>query len=182
MCHGCWLRLRCEFGSDLQQSRADFNVRSLIEWNSGNGAAITLLVRALKGDRCARAWQELAAEFAWRQPALTRLERRKLVFCTPASPQACDHAWLFARALSEIYSVPWLRMFSAFGAQKQKARLSRGERFHRTFFVNPIVDRYPDAHWVLVDDVITSGATAQAAYLALRRPKTFAVWTLANRP
>jgi predicted amidophosphoribosyltransferase len=35
---------------------------------------------------------------------------------------------------------------------------------------------------VFVDDVITSGATAMAAYMALEDPSRFEVWTLANRP
>jgi predicted amidophosphoribosyltransferase len=35
---------------------------------------------------------------------------------------------------------------------------------------------------VLVDDVMTSGATALAAYMALGDPQLFEVWTIANRP
>lgn len=69
-------------------------------------------------------------------------------------------------------------LLDALTPQKRK---SAKDRFRRQFKLKPGI-RVKGARIVFVDDLITSGATALAAYRALNSPVDFEVWTIARRP
>ena len=121
----------------------------------------------------------------WREPAVWALEQfarppnARLIPVPSARPR--NHARGFAREIARWSGWPVVEALSATGgtraAQKQLSRgARRGRRFVRSCETLP-----RDASLILVDDVITSGATAEAAFRALGRPANFRVWCLADR-
>lgn len=91
-----------------------------------------------------------------------------------------DHAALFAEGLAQALggNMKDLQRIDQpqEGSQKQKDVEAR-----REIQFLPPQNALTDSV-IFVDDIITSGATAQAAYEALGRPKHYQVWTLASRP
>ena len=93
--------------------------------------------------------------------------------------QVLDHAGLLAYWLAKLSGAefcPALKNLSE-SAQKTKNRLERRELK---------ISLNSEIQWlkslthkvILVDDVITTGATARASYIALEQPAQFEVWTL----
>lgn len=97
---------------------------------------------------------------------------------------AKDHAWCFAKALSDLTGFEFKNVLARKGSTQQK-RLSRAERSQ---FQAELID--PD--WqctdyttvILVDDILTTGSTARGCLQALghqRLPNKAEVWTLIDR-
>lgn len=86
-----------------------------------------------------------------------------------------DHASAWARALGQILGYPTSPLLLV-DPQKQ-ARLTRPQRFNRRFSAS-----LAGKSVILVDDILTTGATAKAAFVALNRPENFTIWTLFYRP
>jgi ComF family protein len=77
-----------------------------------------------------------------------------------------DHAELLARALARRTGLPTLRLLTRTGVAPDQASLTAAERRHNlvnTFGARPVTEPV-----VLVDDLVTTGATATACASALR--------------
>ncbi len=136
----------------------------LFDWHADD--TLKPVVHSLKGGGHPRAVKEL------------------VYFCCPSSGgapiyypqgQKKDHAWNIAKAFSEIDGGEpvGLEILS----QRKQSLLARRARQARRF--RPLKKRSRTAFFV--DDIVTTGATFQAAYRALGQPGKMTVWSLFYR-
>lgn len=96
-----------------------------------------------------------------------------------------NQAQLLAEALGQQLQLPVLALFSKSASHSQRGlnRRQRLRNLHRSFSLTPLAQQLP-SHIALVDDVITTGATANALTRLLRRAgvSTVSVWTLTVTP
>lgn len=142
-------------------------------------------IAALKGDDDRLDHRYLAGRWLCRRNLLLEGPLTRPVFVVPApsrrGPQR-DHAMALAEALVELSG--WnLKNVLRFqipegGAQKTKKAWQRSER--RFIAVEDL--KAQGGTILFVDDVVTTGSTARAAWLALREPSEFEVWSVAHQP
>ncbi len=123
--------------------------------------------------------KELAESFSWERSQTQMPQQRSFFTPPPRKKNKLDHAGEFASALSQIWGaqVKDLRRTQLRPTQQKKRSLK--ERKELRFLQESVSS---DQTAIFVDDVITSGATAQAAFEALGRPRDYEVWTVACRP
>ncbi|SNY59407.1 comF family protein [Arsukibacterium tuosuense] len=96
-----------------------------------------------------------------------------------------NQAQLLAEALGQQLQIPVLALFSKSASHSQRGlnRRQRLRNLRRSFSLKRGAERLPP-HVALIDDVITTGATANALTRLLRRAgvSTVSVWTLAVTP
>jgi predicted amidophosphoribosyltransferase len=192
LCNSCsenlwsWASPRGEL---FQQQVHKLEVLSLFQWVPGRQEVLSRLVHALKGKHGEELWTAYAEEFQRRRipESLACPSRPFLVIPSPAKNGSSDHATLFANALAKgekglIYNC-LLRENTA-DKQKKKSRSQRQrttlgwrENFSNQDFAKMSVEK----HIVFVDDVVTTGSTAVAAWRTLGKPRDFSVWALAQR-
>ena len=165
----------------------NLKVYSVFDWWP-DAKGVERLIHSLKGPGPVADFQFLSSVMAWNILASDQFEKELRVvgssdlIWVPAPPRvhgAQDHAYRFARALQEGFGGQlgheWLYRIDL-KEQKSKSKEERGRLklgAHVKAQGQPIV---------FVDDLLASGATAQAAYQALDRPERFIVFTVAYRP
>ena len=148
-----------------------FLVRSLFSWERDGWPALRWWVHALKGNERAEFWREPAL---WALATFPRPGVRPTLVPVP-SAKARNHARGFADALARLTGWPVAEPLRVMAAREQKA-LDREGRARREFALQG--DSY--RHVLLIDDVVTTGATCRAAWAALS-PRTCEAWCLLDR-
>jgi len=163
-------------------------VSSLFHWVPKKQEVLSRLARALKGEGGESLWQFYGEEF-WSRKLLDHRDskiRPLLLIPSPAKNNKKDHAAFFTQSLvsaSGATAYPCLRRVEQL-SQKEK---SRSERFRAKLewsedFTQPDFAKISVGKQVIfIDDVVTTGATAKAAWKTLGKPRDFAVWSLAQR-
>lgn len=166
----------------MTQPGYSFPVYSLITWTRENDPLVRPFIYGLKQGLQLAAYEKLSQLLTHERNL--KPDRLKPFFLhPPARAGKPDHATLLATLLGFQWqsSVSELESEDAGTSQKQ---LNREERASKRFeeLIGPARYEDPSIPRVFVDDVITTGATAVAAYMALGRPSAFEVWTLVCRP
>ena len=190
VCGPCWSRVRelpyprckrCGHGVDGHQCQWCANLppfvrsaRSFCWIGAGSGKEI---VHALKYD----GWTRVAGEMAERMsrvtfPADVQQERTALI-PVPLSQQRLrergfNQSGLLAAGLAERWKIPaWTDVLERVTSTRSQTRLTPGERLGNVAgaFSVPIEARSKlrGAHLIIVDDVVTTGATLRASASAL---------------
>ncbi|MGE3973031.1 MAG: ComF family protein [Bdellovibrionales bacterium] len=183
-CERCWEKLFRERAPLAIHGSYNlpFPIYSLLQWNK-ESLQIGHLIRSLKGDWAEAVWSRLANRFSQEYCALRGpISQDVLLVPAPAAlAGARDHAFLWAEQLSRVFNTPLYNGLTrlSLGEQKKKTR------FERQKITMEDLQNVPFAaskSFIFVDDLITTGATAHAAWKALGRPLHFQVWTVACRP
>lgn len=163
------------------------NVRSLFAWRKDGIFALRWLSASLKHKQNPEPWRELAV---WMVDAHRPERAPRVLVPVPGSSKKGNHALGFARAVSEITGWPVLDALEFArdgGLQKRLSRLLRQKREFRLTEKTRLEGEAPESVGtkytpvVIIDDIVTTGATARAAYHALNRPRNCEVWCILDR-
>lgn len=174
-CHGAL--------EELLSSSKRAGLKTLYAWSPGSSDLLSMLVLNLKGRKQARLWDELAERFL--QVHFPATGERRLHFVpAPSRDGSVDHAALFAMSLARRTGGVYLPCLRKSASRTQRGS-GRGERFLLEIELDekntlPLGD-WAEIQWIFVDDIVTTGSTAQAAKRALGSPPHFEVWVLAER-
>ena len=182
LCTGCLKKLKSCYlkPQHIMRMQSSFRHLRLIDWTSENDSFIRAVLMSLKGSRRSLFFKVLAKEFFIRLNSLSFLQRESpftLIPC-PSRTSSKDHGFFWAEALGKEFHLPVQKALNpaVFDAGQKSKRLSlRGER---KFLLTKDDSQLKNKNLVFVDDVVTSGATAKAAYLALDKPKLFMIWSI----
>lgn len=173
------------FKNRLQKT---LEVCSLFYWVPGQQEVLSRLLHALKGPGGSKLWENYAEEF-WRRHLQSYAESHvpaHLLIPSPAASSERDHAAFFTQGLAALSGAKIYSCLKkpAVSSQKRKNRAQRltlalewSEGFTKADFLRQSASKKV----IFVDDVVTTGATALAAWKTLGKPRDFAVWSLAYR-
>jgi predicted amidophosphoribosyltransferase len=186
LCLNCWQKAEEFFKKEENVLRHGypFAVYSLVNWKGENDVFFRKMIFGLKKGYSLSASQSLFSRLAFARH--WPIENGHPIFVHPPSSSGRpDHAAVMAVQLAHLWGgyplgLAWDQEHQLESSQRGKSAVQRGQRR----FAETDLARFtePEIHWVFVDDVITTGSTAMAAYMALGCPEKFEVWTLACRP
>ncbi len=157
-----------EIGSRWLQGQA------LFDWFPNEDRKISKLLLSLKGGRNEVAFEYYASKFLCRMPK--NPPKNSVLIPCPAS-QGRYHAQSWASALSRASGIPWKEGFRKTRGSGQK---NQGKRARQEIHMETLVE-LQDEHVIFIDDIVTTGATAQSARNALTANQKMQVWCLAHR-
>ena len=168
----------------------------LIDWTSENDYFIQRLIQSLKGEKGSPFFSVLARELWIRIYQLQSVytENSYILIPCPARPKfhflehllgwnnsteiKQDHSFYWSQALNRQTGFPIYSALTANPKQTAQKRKSLLERKTRHFTLDKNISLPKNKTFVFTDDIVTSGATANAVYHALGRPKTFMIWSI----
>ncbi len=160
---------------------SEFNLESSIQgtamfdWFPDQDRKVSKLMVALKGGRLNRTLDLYARIY------VSRLFSGPPTDCVlvpcPSSSKNPDHALKLAQSFSKILFVPVSTSLikKSIGAQKGRSKAER-----RGIQMECLSD-LQTKHVIFIDDIVTSGATARSARIAVGPCRSFQVWCLAYR-
>jgi predicted amidophosphoribosyltransferase len=164
----------------ISRAHENWSAHSLWRWETDD-SVVGEVIRRLKGGGDENVYDYFAQIFLqqWFM-AKGRITKEIIVIPAPArESDKKDHAFCFARSLAKQLSAEFISPLLRPSAEQQKLR-NKLERREQIFTAkgdfaaaNKLV--------VFVDDVIVTGGTIDAAYIALNSPKNFLAWCLADR-
>jgi predicted amidophosphoribosyltransferase len=171
----------------LKQIGYPFPVYSLFTWNQKTEALVRPLLHSFKGGRAFRATRLFADALAYETACEIGSSLAPPCFVHPPSsgPSRNDHSWLLTSVLSAHWPGTGILCLKQKDGElgSQKGKTAQERRLKRYERVDPCENfSSPGTSWIFVDDVITSGSTAMAAYMALGDPDRFTVLSLICRP
>ncbi|KYG66645.1 hypothetical protein AZI86_06260 [Bdellovibrio bacteriovorus] len=114
------------------------------------------------------------------------LPRNFKIYVVPAPSKKgqTDHAMLWAQGLSQALGAELLPCLRKTGQYAQRG----ADRGTRALIEMELIENNTDTVdfesqilWIFADDIVTTGATARSAHIALGRPANFQIWALAQR-
>ena len=190
LCGTCWLQMELDRSTghfERAQSGGRIFGTSIWDWQPQKNNALSAFLSQIKGWSGESTWDYLADYLvmavqaqgfsaAWSQGKVA------LVPAPSSRPVKEDHARHLAAALSRRTSIKVVQGIKKESAvhQRGRARWERSDialRYHENFSRGDLID----THVILVDDVVTTGATAAVSFATLGPTKSKEIWCLANR-
>lgn len=184
-CSHCFLRLKKVQGLNLKQSSADILTAQhffMFEWQvSENHSALAELIYRLKSDRGAQAWNFYSEQIIKAQHKILNWSDYTAIIPIPSSRKSSVHSRLFAESLASLTGLPVKdALYKLPGLVSQK-RLSAEQRHSRSAFRRCANNTEHFTKYILVDDVLTTGESAQQCHKALGEDGDSVVLTLLYR-
>jgi len=185
LCKSC--EARVSRAPMICERRGEWIFCSLLSWQN-ESEGVGRLVHSLKGPQSPK-------KFLFFAKLLTRklfldstfgVDLKKKLIFVPAPARNVledDHASLFAAALAEAMGGQVKHLLRRESLEEQKGLDLASRKKARLLNTESALKLDDETnHIFFVDDLIVSGSTSQAAYLALKKPKYFTVLTIATRP
>ena len=186
LCSLCWKAVQREYLCSESSYRIEKTLPHLrlLDWHKDNHQLIQLLINSLKQGGPHFIFKRLGLEMFSRFLYLNLWNKKTFPLFIPAPSRLkskTDHALQLAESLSFYFGGDvknLLKRGKALGFQKKKTKRQRADIQIQSQGNIP-----PLRPIVFVDDVLTTGSTARAAFQALNQPKHFFIFTLAwKRP
>ncbi len=187
VCEACEEKLLklANTGSALLQPDYPFPVYSLFTWNEDTASLLRPFLHGFKRGWALQAAWSWAVRHSSERSAFGRLAQPRFVVPPASIVGQRDHAYALAQAFARQWGSEEPLAFRWLNAPEGRGQkhLSASERAERRFQpLGTCENLQASRSLVFIDDVVTTGSTAMAAYMALGDPESFEVWTLACRP
>lgn len=180
LCVYCWKKLNKLYLSPQNMIRNQNGITHLrlFDWCEENDIFIRLFLKSLKQGGPGFIFKKLVSDFLYRSIQSYPISKNMVVVPAPSSIQYYDHSFClaspFASSLGlKLHNILIKNKFVE--NQKQKTKSQRRE-ISFCLKKNILLDKV-----IFIDDILTTGATAQAVYKALNKPKDFIIFTLSWR-
>ena len=186
LCQPCLNSLKRFVGDPLHEiHEAPYPIYALYDWRPSESDMLSKLFLSMKGTAGKNRWQSFASNFLGKRLAQAMWEDRPVrIVPAPSSTGRKDHAYFWAESLADTLQGEFANCLVK-RAPKHQRGASRDQR--RRLRLN-VSENYSDLSndwssclWIFADDILTTGATAHAAYEALGSPPHFEVWVLGRR-
>ncbi len=153
-----------------------------LAWRSGNDWWLRPFIYGLKGGGPREVFEQVARFIVLKRLG-GRLPQRVRIIHVPGHQEA-DHSFCLSREVAKILGVEVESCLlpsqsSPQGLQQKSKKIS--ERQKVMFHKKPGYKTDHGESVILIDDVVTTGATAKAVFKALGAPPGFEVWSLVKR-
>jgi predicted amidophosphoribosyltransferase len=176
-CKPCWEKLerhKVSFNSKIYKT-PEVLVRCLYTW-SAKESIVGDLIRGLKGGTPLEILELLAKDLSFMHSS----KPHSIVVPVPSSKVgAKDHAYILAKCISQELNLPFWDGLEWVNKSTNQKFLNKTERFVSQMKKTKELNRKLNV--ILIDDLVTTGATALAARKVLKGPNPIEVWSLACR-
>lgn len=178
LCDFCW-NVIAPYCGQHQQIIEHIRFHSYINWQAEKSDLISKLALSLKENQNHRQWYFLAYNILKHNPQINITNRTCFVPAPARKQKFKDHAFLLCQTLSEISHRPMQQLLIRDEQKDEQKTRSLSERKKIKHLLIENITNKNDV--IFVDDVVTTGSTALAAYQALEKPENYQVISLIHR-